>query len=83
MDMVVFGRVRGWHSTLLHLRPVPLCWPVIQRQLDELIAMTDRNLPDSDMQQSFGDVLCLASECLQKVLVILPVIRNTGSAQPA
>jgi hypothetical protein len=63
--------------------PVPLRWRVIQSQLDELTNMTDGNLPDSDMQQLFGDVICLAAQCLQKVVVILPVIRNTGSAEPA
>gem|GEM_PF-4740988 len=35
------------------------------------------------MQQLVGDVLCLAAQCLQKVVVILRVIRNTGSPEPA
>ncbi len=64
-------------------RLVPLCRRVIQSELDELTNMTDGNLPHSDMQQLFGDVLCLSAQCLQKVVVILPVIRNTGSAELA
>jgi hypothetical protein len=35
------------------------------------------------MQELVGDVLCLAAQCLQKVVVILRVIRNTGSPEPA
>ena len=71
------------HASQLHLRPLPLRWRVIQSDLDELTNMTDGNLPDSDMQQLFGDVLCLAAQCLQKVVVILPFTRNTSSAEPA
>ena len=71
------------HASQLHLRPVPLCRRVIQSELDELSNITAGNLPDSDMHQLLGDVLCLAAQSPQKVVLILPVIRDPGSAQPA
>ena len=71
------------HVRQLHLRPVILCRRVIEGELDELTNMTDGNLPNSDMQQWFGDVLCLAAQCLQKVVVIRPVIRNNSSPKAA
>ncbi|MFM7168234.1 MAG: hypothetical protein ACKO3T_23550, partial [Planctomycetaceae bacterium] len=54
------------HASQLHFRPVPLCRRVIQSELDALTNMTDGNLSDSHIQLLFGDVLCLAAQCLQR-----------------
>lgn len=71
------------HTSQLHLWSAPLRRRIIQSQLDKPTNLADRNLPDSDKQPLFGHMFCFAAHCLQKGVMILPIIRYTGGAQRA
>src|SRR5690606_14853309 len=56
---------------------------IVQRQLHIRADMADGNPPHDEEQQLRGNPAGTATECLQKVVVILPVVQNSRRLEPA
>lgn len=63
----------------LHFGPVTLRWRIILGHFDELTDLAEGNLFYCQMQQFGGPTLCTSSQCLQEIVVVLPVVCHTRS----